>query len=713
MEALVDWFKKLKVILETYLNSPQIERIEQAYILANHAHEGQFRSSGEPYITHPVEVACIIARLKLDPESVMGALLHDVIEDTPYSCEQLSEKFGESVAQMVEGVSKLDKLKFRDRKEASVENFKKMLLAMTQDIRVVLIKLADRTHNMQTLGSLRSDKQARIAKETLDIYAPIAHKLGIEQIRRELEDLSLKAIYPKRYELIQKLIEKGRRSRANLIQQIIDDIKKVLAESNINCSIKVVQKNIYTIYRKKKEKQKRFNSVMDVCNFQVRLDSIDDCYRALGKIHSIYSPRPGKIKDYIAVPKINGYQAIHTSLVGPKGNAIEVHLATEGMERIANLGVVANMSGGDYSQNDDSCDIRFSAIGWISSLLELQQNSTSSKDFVNNVKRDLFPQEIYVFTPKGRIERLPKGAVVLDFAYSLHDNIGDQCATAFVNYKKVPVTQKLKSGQMIEIILDPDTRPDPSWLKYVVTGKARSSIKSNLKKIQRKEDTLLGLYQLQLKLRPHTIEEITAEQKINVVKNLELESFDEVLLNIGLGKFNPTVIAYQLLGQKITIDTDGDLSNNGDILDCDHNQMLSYASCCSPIPADDIVALAIKDHGIVVHNKKCRNIANIEHKKIIEVSWEQSNVYNVDFSTKIRVEAKKHDDLEQDIEHIIKAHNSKIISLNHSNSIDQESEKALTIIFTVKNDSHLNKILTDIKQLKNVISAKRLVKLVN
>ena len=472
-------FEPLERIIKGYLPAEKIELVRRAFVIARDAHEGQTRSSGEPYITHPVAVACIIAEMKLDHEAIMAALLHDVIEDTPYTEEQLANEFGSSVADIVQGVSKLDKLKFRTRQEAQVENFRKMILAMTKDIRVVLIKLADRTHNMRTLGSLRPDKRRRIAKETLEIYSPLAHRLGIEHIKNELENLCLQAIYPHRYNILKTGIEMARSSRQDLIAKITHEIENRLAEVGIPARVYGREKHLYALYQKMLRKEPHFHSILDIYAFRIVVDTVDNCYRVLGQMHALYKPRPYQVKDYIAVPKTNGYQSLQTSMIGHKGVPIEVHIRTEEMDQMAELGVAAFWQ---YSEDKShSTSVQQRAQRWLQSIVELQQSAGNTEEFIESVKSDLFSNDIYVFTPKGRIVELPARATALDFAYAVHSDIGDCCVGAIVDHAPYPISQPLQSGQTVEILTEPGKHPHPSWLKFVVSSKAKAKIRQALK----------------------------------------------------------------------------------------------------------------------------------------------------------------------------------------------------------------------------------------
>lgn len=465
-------FEPLDRIIQGYLPPEQIERVKRAYVIARDAHEGQTRSSGEPYITHPVAVASIIAEMKLDQEAVIAALLHDVIEDTPYTEEELAAEFGQSVADIVQGVSKLDKLKFRTRQEAEVANFRKMILAMTKDIRVVLIKLADRTHNMRTLGALRPDKRRRIAKETLEIYSPLAHRLGIEHIKNELEDLGFEAMHPQRYRVLKMAIASARGHRKELIQRIADDIRGRLEEVQIEARVYGREKHLYSIYQKMRQKDQHFHSILDIYAFRVVVDNVDNCYRVLGQMHALYKPRPKRVKDYIAVPKPNGYQSLHTSMIGPHGVPVEVQIRTEDMDKMADMGVTAHWR---YKEGEShhNTTVQLKAQQWLQSIVELQSSAGNTAEFIDSVKSDLFSDDIFVFTPKGRIVELPANATAIDFAYAVHSGIGDRCVGAMVDRNPYPLSEPLRTGQTVEIITEQGKRPNASWLNFVVSGKAR------------------------------------------------------------------------------------------------------------------------------------------------------------------------------------------------------------------------------------------------
>ncbi len=484
-------FEGLKKKISEYLSPQDVELVQKAYVVAREAHEGQTRSSGEPYITHPVEVTHILASMRLDHETLMAALMHDVIEDTDFSKQDLAEIFGNTVADLVAGVSKLDKLSFKDQKEFQAENYRKMIMAMTQDIRVILIKLADRTHNMRTLGALRPDKRRRIARETLEIFAPIANRLGIHDIKNELEDLGFQALYPMRHRALRNEVAKARGNRKEIINNIQGEIEARLAESGINASVKGREKHYYSIYQKMLNKELQFNEVMDIYAFRINVDNLDTCYRVLGVVHNLYKPIETRFKDYIAVPKTNGYQSLHTSLVGPHGIPVEIQIRTHDMDHMADKGVAAHWM---YKKAGDSSGhtAQQRARQWMQSLLELQQSAGSSFEFVENVKTELFPEEIYVFTPDGRIVELPMGATAVDFAYAVHTDVGNTCVGARVDRRPYPLSKKLDTGQTVEIITSSGAHPNATWLNFIVTGKARLGVRNYLKSQRQEEALQLG-----------------------------------------------------------------------------------------------------------------------------------------------------------------------------------------------------------------------------
>ncbi len=614
-------FDSLKEVASQYLPESQLEALRQAYLVARDAHDGQTRSTGEPYIIHPIAVARILAEMRLDCETLMAALLHDVIEDTEVTKDDLQQRFGDVVAELVDGVSKLDKLKFRDRKEAQAENFRKMVMAMAHDIRVILIKLGDRTHNMRTLGALRPDKKRRIARETLEIFAPLAHRLGIHNIKIELEELGFEALYPNRYRVLKKVIAQARGNRKEMIQKIHAEIEGRLEDAGIEARVLGREKNLYSIYNKMKNKEQRFHTIMDLYAFRVIVRDLDTCYRVLGQMHSLYKPRPSRVKDYIAVPKANGYQSLHTSMIGPHGVPVEVQIRTEDMDQMADKGVAAHWAYKSGSDRRSSTTAQKRAQRWMQNIIELQQSAGSSFEFIESVKSDLFPDELYVFTPKGRIVELPVDATAVDFAYAVHTDVGNTCVGARVNRQPYPLSQPLKNGQTVEIITAPGARPNAAWLNYVVTARARTKIRQVLKTMRREESVTLGRRLLNHALGDQNLPDINTARVDTVLSDLKLKTSDDLLAAIGLGELMSVVIARRLLDQDPGAPTEGKMAIRGA-----DGILVTYANCCRPIPGDPIIAHVSPGKGLVIHRETCANIRGHrqEQDKYMPVEWQMT-----------------------------------------------------------------------------------------
>ncbi|ESE39943.1 MULTISPECIES: bifunctional GTP diphosphokinase/guanosine-3',5'-bis pyrophosphate 3'-pyrophosphohydrolase [Shewanella] len=695
-------FEGLKESASGYLEPEQVELLKQAYQVARDAHEGQMRTSGEPYITHPVAVARILAEMRLDHETLMAALLHDTIEDTYVTKEDLAEQFGESVAELVEGVSKLDKLKFRDKKEAQAENFRKMMMAMTQDIRVILIKLADRTHNMRTLGALRPDKRRRIARETLEIYAPIANRLGIHNIKTELEDLGFQAYYPMRYRVLKEVVKAARGNRKELIQGIEAAVLTRLNDAGIKGKVKGREKNLYSIYNKMQSKELQFQEVMDIYAFRVIVDSIDTCYRVLGAMHGLYKPRPGRFKDYIAIPKANGYQSLHTSLFGPHGVPVEIQIRTEDMDQMADKGVAAHWAykGGADGQGTTT---QVRARKWMQSLLELQQSASTSFEFVENVKTELFPEEIYVFTPEGRILELPVNATAVDFAYEVHTDVGNTCVGARVNRQAYPLSQPLISGQTVEIITAKGARPNAAWLNFVVTGKARAKIRQVLKSLKADDAIALGRRLLNHALGKTKLDSIPAEQIDKVVRDTKHANLNSLLADIGLGNAMSIVIAQRLIGDNLENQESRD-SHLMPIRGAE-GMLVTFANCCRPIPGDAVIAHVSQGKGLVVHMENCANIRGYqgEPDKYIPVQWD--NVEGVEYQANLRVEIVNHQGALAKITSIIAAEGSNI----HNLSTEERDGRVylINLRISVKDRIHLANVMRRIRVLPEVLRTSR------
>ena len=705
--SLLYLFEDLKTLLSSYLPAEQVSLVQEAFIVARDAHEGQTRSSGEPYITHPVAVATILAEMRLDYETVSAALLHDVIEDTPVTKEQLAAQFGSAVAELVYGVSKLDKLKFRDHKEAQAENFRKMVMAMVQDIRVILIKLADRTHNMRTLGALRPDKRRRIARETLEIFSPIANRLGIHSFKSEREELGFEALYPMRARILRESVKRARGNRKEVIDSVYKEIDGRLHEAGIKAAVYGREKNLYSIYNKMVKKELHFYEVMDIYAFRVIVDDIDTCYRVLGQMHSLYKPRPGRFKDYIAIPKTNGYQSLHTSLVGPHGVPVEIQIRTEYMDQMADKGVAAHWA---YKSSGDATGstAQIRAQRWMKNLLELQQSAGNSFEFIESVKTDLFPDEIYVFTPEGRILELPAGATPVDFAYAVHTDIGNSCVGARVERQPFPLSRPLTSGQTIEIITAPGARPNAAWLNFVVTSRARTKIRQFLKNLRTEESIILGRRLLSHSLGGKKIEDVPADNLQQVLQDTRHESLDGLLADIGLGNQMSVVIARRLLGlhdqepEKKTSSAHRKLPIRGA-----GGMLVTFAKCCRPIPGDAIIAHISPGKGLVVHQEGCPNIRgyNREPDKYQPVQWDMEHLGDQEFKTGIQVEVVNHQGVLAQLANVIAATGANI----HSISTEERDARVyqVSLLITAKHRVHLADIMRKIRVMPDVVRVNR------
>ena len=691
-------FEGLKQKISEYLSPEDVELVQKAYVVAREAHEGQTRSSGEPYITHPVEVTQILAGMRLDHETLMAALMHDVIEDTDFSQQDLAEIFGDTVAELVEGVSKLDKLSFKDKKEFQAENYRKMIMAMTQDIRVILIKLADRTHNMRTLGALRPDKRRRIARETLEIYAPIANRLGIHDIKNELENLGFQALYPMRHRALQSEVAKARGNRKEVISNIQGEITSRLEEAGLNASISGREKHLYSIYKKMLNKELMFNDVMDIYAFRIAVDDLDTCYRALGLMHNLYKPIETRFKDYIAVPKTNGYQSLHTSLVGPHGIPVEIQIRTHDMDQMADKGVAAHWM---YKKAGDSAGhtAQQRARQWMQSLLELQQSAGSSFEFVENVKTELFPEEIYVFTPDGRIVELPMGATAVDFAYAVHTDVGNTCVGARVNRKPYPLSKALDTGQTVEVITSSGAHPNATWLNFIVTGKARLGVRNYLKSQHQEEAVELGRRLLDSALGEVTLSDISKEQVERVLEEHKLATLLELLVEIGSGNIMSVLVAKRLLQQDE--DSIESLAKQAKAAIIGTEGMLvNYSKCCRPVPGDDITAYVSQGKGLNVHRQECKNIKGWENEpsKYFVVKWDDNP--EKEYIAALRVEIINHQGTLAKLTSVIASTQANIVEI-----ATDEKESNLYIIdlgITVKDRIHVADVMRKIRVMPDV-----------
>ncbi len=625
--------------LSSYLDEKEVAKIQRAYTYSEKCHSGQMRQSGDPYITHPLAVANILADMHMDHESLMAALLHDVIEDTGVTKGQISRRFGRTVADLVDGVSKLTEIEFETKAEQQAESFQKMTLAMSRDIRVVLVKLADRLHNMRTLGGLSPEKRRRVARETLDIYAPIAQRLGINDIRIEFEDLGFAAMYPLRHRRLREAMKAARKNRKEIVTEIHQAIELRLENESFDAVVKGREKHLWSIYQKMRTKKKSFRDIMDVFAFRLVVDNVDDCYRTLGMMHNIFKPVPGEFKDYIAIPKANGYQSLHTVLVGMHGVLIEVQIRTKEMEKMANYGIAAHWEYKAGGKTGDGHQRR--ATRWIQGLLEMQKQAGNSLEFLEHVKADLFPDEIYVFTPKGTIVELPSNATPIDFAYSVHTGLGDRCIACRVDGELTPLSQHLQSGQKIEIISTAGAQPNPNWLNFVVTAKARSAIRHFLKNQQHDESVDLGKRLLDQALANlgTKYNELKKSQIKSLLKETGAPTFEYVLQQIGLGNSVPFAVANLLIpANKRKISDDKKNSTLPVVIDASEGLLLQYARCCHPIHGDPILGHMTPGKGLVIHLESCRNLKEIRSnpEKCMPLTW--STVVTGEFPVEIKVE---------------------------------------------------------------------------
>jgi len=685
-----------------YLKPTDVARIEDAYRFSEAAHAGQTRQSGEPYISHPLAVAEILAGWHLDGQALQAALLHDVMEDTSVTKDEISETFGKPVAELVDGVSKLDKIEFQSAEDAQAENFRKMLLAMARDVRVILIKLADRLHNMRTLAAVAPAKRRRVARETMEIYAPIANRLGLNELFHELQELSFSHTHPLRYRVLAKATRAARGNRREVVGKIEAAVKAKLAEANVAAVVSGREKHIYSIYRKMIEKHLSFSEVHDIYGFRVIVKDVPTAYLALGALHGLYKPVPGKFKDYIAIPKANGYQSLHTALIGPYGVPVEVQIRTEEMHRLAEAGVASHWM---YKSDADSLSaLQKKTHQWLQSLLEIQSQSGDSQEFLEHVKVDLFPDEVYVFTPKGRILSLPRGATAVDFAYSVHTDIGNKCVAAKVNGELVPLRTELRNGDRVEIITTGYAKPNPAWLQYVRTAKARSNIRHFLKTMQYDESAALGERLLEQALRAagHGTVEIDEASWERAVRDSGAHSKQEVLADIGLGRRLPAVVARRLVRKAEREETRNASGRPASVVIRGTEGMaVQLASCCRPIPGDEIVGSMKKGQGLVVHAADCRQALRsrrIEPDQWLDVEWDRKTSRL--FQAALRVTVANQRGVLGKVASEIAQAGSNI------DAISMEEDRAVftTMLFVIEvaNRQHLARVMRSLRRLGEV-----------
>lgn len=687
-----------------YLDAKQVDSIRRAYHFADNAHEGQTRRSGERYITHPLAVAHVLAMMHMDYECIMAGLLHDVIEDTALTRDDLTAEFGEEVAELVEGVTKLAKAAFETTKHAQAENLRKMLLAMSRDIRVIIVKLADRLHNMRTLGHLRPEKRRRIAHETLDIYAPIAQRLGMNLMRCELEDLGFHVLYPIRYRVLQGAVRKARGNRKEIVSQITASILNRMEQEDLTADIQGREKNLYSLYKKMVNKQLSFSEVMDVYAFRIIVDDVDACYRMLGVVHNLYKPVQGKFKDYIAIPKANGYQSLHTVLFGPYGVPIEVQIRSRDMDHMAEAGVAAHWlyKTGESSGGDSLAHRK--ARQWLQGILEMQKGSGDSMEFLENLRIDLFPDEIYVSTPKGEILTLPRGGTAVDFAYAVHTDVGNNCVAARVGRHLVPLSTQLETGESVEIITSPNSHPNPAWLNFVVTAKARTSIRHYLRHLQTEEAILLGRRLLNKHLTAFSthLDNIPVERFNELVNEFELRQFDDLLEDIGLGNYSALLIA-----QKLVNESTPDKEPQALMIAGTEGMVVSFGRCCHPIPGDPIHGYVSTGRGIIIHQRGCKNTSHlrVQNEKWLDVTWAPD--VERDFPVDIMVHVKNQRGVLATVAAVVSEADSNIDNVVVDERDGGYSDLRLTI--EVQSRQHLARVMRRLRLLDMVERITRIV----
>lgn len=685
--------------LSSYLKPKDVEHVRVAIEFSRAAHQGQMRYSGDPYVSHPIAVARILTPLHIDAQAIIAALLHDVVEDTEVTTEQVAEKFGKPVAELVDGLSKLDKIQFETREDAQAENFRKMLLAMARDVRVILIKLADRLHNMRTLDSMALDKRERIARETMEIYAPIANRLGLNDLHHELQDLSFKYLHPNRYAVLAKALLVARGNRREVVGKILDAIRQKLAEFNIQADVTGREKDIYSIYKKMQSKSLAFAEVLDIYGFRVLVNDFAACYVALGALHGLYKPIPGKFKDYIAIPKVNGYQSLHTTLFGPFGTPIEIQIRTHEMHRIAEAGVASHWL---YKSGQDSInDLHKKTHQWLQELLESLSQSSDSSEFLEHLKVDLFPDEVYVFTPKGKILSLPRGATGVDFAYSVHTDIGNRCIAVKVNHELVPLRNELRNGDRVEVITAPNAKPNPAWLSYVATSKARSHIRHFLKTMQSGESAQLGERLLNQALNALGIkpQEVNEAHWNKLLKDTGVKTRQEILADIGLGRRLNMVVARQLASVGEMIGNEAAV-NAVITIQGTEGMAVQFAQCCHPIPGDPIIGVIKSGQGLLVHTHDCPTLrrGRSSGEQWLDVAWDKNIHRPFDVNIKLLVNDQRG----------VLAKISAAIAEAEANieniSFTHEGEyTALHFTLEVNNRLHLANIMRSLRKIPEVV----------
>jgi GTP diphosphokinase / guanosine-3',5'-bis(diphosphate) 3'-diphosphatase len=709
-----------------YLKPDEVTLIKQAFHFADAAHLGQYRHSGEPYITHPVAVAELCATWRLDAPSIMAALMHDVIEDTGCTQADLVGKFGIKVAELVEGLTKLDKLEFQSHAEAQAESFRKMFMAMARDVRVILVKLADRTHNMRTLDAVPMEKRRRVAAETIEIYAPIAHRLGLNIIYRDLQDLSFRYSMPMRFRVIEGAVKRARGNRKEMVEKILQNARLAFAKANLEVDLQGREKTLFSIYHKMRSKHLSFSQVLDVYAFRVTVHSIDECYRALGLLHALYKPMPGKFKDYIAIPKLNGYQSLHTTLLGPSGVPVEFQIRTGDMHAVAEAGVAAHWAYKDGGP--DMSEVQNRAHQWLQSLIDIQDSSGDSQEFLEHVKIDLFPDAVYVFTPKGQIRALPRGATALDFAYSIHSDVGNTCVAVKINGMQLPLRSELKNSDIVEVVTSANSQPNPGWLAFVRTGKARASIRHSLKTKHYAESLQLGERLLASALRQQGVDAglLSPELWEKLLHWTGDKTREEACVNIALGRRSSQELAIRL---NILIDDDGGsdqmrlgatdwVSPQQEIASHHHQRQailvdgregnsIHFQTCCHPIPGDNIIGYLGKGEGLQVHTNDCQvalRMLSKDSDKWVEVEWGKE--VNREFEVDLAIDTRQGKGVLARVASSVTAADSNIMNVSMD---DRYKEDAVTIRFTIQVSDrlHLSKVMRSLRANHDVMRVTR------
>tara|TARA_B100001248_G_scaffold150662_1_gene113123 strand:+ start:212 stop:2347 length:2136 start_codon:yes stop_codon:yes gene_type:complete len=704
MTAETKSISKLSSSLSEYLDDKQLEQVKKAFFYASNAHSGQFRSSGDPYVSHPIAVAKILADFKMDGDCLTAAILHDVIEDSGIPKSYLKNEFNVDVANLVDGVSKLDKISLTSKQEEQAENFQKMLLAMSKDIRVIVLKLADRLHNMRTLKYLNKDKQKRIATETLEIYAPIAHRLGMHQFYRELEDLAFEVIHPYKNKVLKNAIKKNTKGRKKILNKIESSIKEKLNEYELNSQVNGRIKHLYGIFKKMKTQTKSLDQVLDVYAFKITTNSVMDCYKALGILHNSFKPIEGRFKDYIAIPKSNSYQSIHTGIITFDGLPIEVQIRTNEMDELAEYGIAAHWI---YKTGNKENPAQVRAKRWVNTLMEVKKNVDDPQDFIEIVKTGLVPNEIYVFTPKGDIIELPKGSTPIDFAFAVHSDIGIHCRGCRINKNLAPINVPLESGQTISIITDNVPQANSSWLEFVRTSRARSSIRNNLKDLKLSKARKFGKSILEQALAPHEIKlrNIPKNRMDKLLASINVKSVRELLEEIGSGKRSSLVVAHQII-QFLDFDQSDLIELSNIQISGSEGLVISYATCCRPIPGDNIIAHFSNTKGIVIHTERCKNIRSIRKDPALcaQVNWDEK--VEGDFAVEIKVLSEDKPGLLAEISTVISNYQANIESFKTDAPIGNSIQ--MHIVMNVTDRDHLARIMRKLRRLSPVLSVFRL-----